>query len=120
VKTATKSGATAADCVVREGSEFSTTVRCNEIEQLKESGAKGVPRPQRKSTQESSLGLTARQTEVLELLSLNLTNTEIADQLFLSTRTVDHHVAAILSKLGAKNRAQAVEEARTAGLIVWE
>ncbi|MCZ6751508.1 MAG: TldD/PmbA family protein [Acidobacteria bacterium] len=42
VKTATKSGATAADCVVREGSEFSTTVRCNEIEQLKESGAKGV------------------------------------------------------------------------------
>ena len=42
VKTATKSGATTADCVVREGSEFSTTVRCNEVEQLKEAGAKGI------------------------------------------------------------------------------
>ncbi len=42
VKTATKSGATAADCVVREGNEFSATVRCNEVEQLKEAGAKGI------------------------------------------------------------------------------
>ena len=42
VNIATRSGATAADCVVREGNEFSTTVRCNEIEQLKEAGAKGA------------------------------------------------------------------------------
>jgi PmbA protein len=42
VSSAMKSGATAADCIIREGSEFSTTVRCNEVEQLKEAGSKGV------------------------------------------------------------------------------
>jgi PmbA protein len=42
VAAAMKSGATAADCIIREGSEFSTTVRCNEVEQLKEAGSKGV------------------------------------------------------------------------------
>lgn len=42
IASAMKSGATAADCVVREGNEFSTTVRCNEVEQLKEAGSKAV------------------------------------------------------------------------------
>jgi PmbA protein len=42
VASAMKSGATAADCIVREGNEFSTTVRCNEVEQLKEAGSKAV------------------------------------------------------------------------------
>jgi len=42
IASAMKSGATAADCVVREGSEFSTTVRMNEVEQLKEAGSKAV------------------------------------------------------------------------------
>jgi DNA-binding CsgD family transcriptional regulator len=51
---------------------------------------------------------------VLELLSENLTNAEIADRLFISTRTVDHHVAAILNKLGASNRSDAVAKARAA------
>ena len=42
VESAIKSGATAADCVAREGNEFSTTVRCGEVEQLKEAGSKGL------------------------------------------------------------------------------
>ena len=42
VESAMKSGATAADCIVREGNEFSTTVRCNEVEHLKEAGSKAV------------------------------------------------------------------------------
>ena len=42
IASAMKSGATAADCVIREGSEFSTTVRMNEVEQLKEAGSKAV------------------------------------------------------------------------------
>ena len=42
IASAMKSGATAADCIVREGSEFSTTVRMNEVEQLKEAGSKAV------------------------------------------------------------------------------
>ena len=42
IASAMKSGATAADCIVREGSEFSTTIRMNEVEQLKEAGSKAV------------------------------------------------------------------------------
>ncbi len=42
VESARKSGATAADCILREGNEFSTTVRCGEVEQLKEAGSKGL------------------------------------------------------------------------------
>ena len=41
----------------------------------------------------------ARQSDVLHLLTEDLTNSEIADRLFISTRTVDHHVSAILDKL---------------------
>lgn len=42
IEHALKSGATAADCVIREGSEFSTTVRCGEVEQVKEAGSKAL------------------------------------------------------------------------------
>ena len=42
VASAMKNGATAADCVAREGNEFSTTVRCGEVEQLKEAGSKAL------------------------------------------------------------------------------
>jgi DNA-binding NarL/FixJ family response regulator len=49
---------------------------------------------------------------VLELLEAGLTNTEIARRLVLSTRTVDHHVSAIFTKLGAANRRDAVAMAR--------
>jgi DNA-binding NarL/FixJ family response regulator len=73
-----------------------------------------VPRRPRQATRESPLGLTPRQTDVLKLLSEDLTNTEIADRLFISTRTVENHVAAILNKLGASNRTDAVAKARAA------
>jgi DNA-binding NarL/FixJ family response regulator len=61
--------------------------------------------------------LTARQLEVLQLLGEGLANADIADRLFLSTRTVDHHVSAILTRLEAKNRSQAVHIARRAQLL---
>ncbi len=80
-------------------------------------GIQGIPRGPRRATRENPFGLTARQGEVLELLAADLTNAEIADRLFLSTRTVDHHVSAILSRLGASTRAEAVSVAAGRGLI---
>jgi DNA-binding NarL/FixJ family response regulator len=52
------------------------------------------------------LGLTQRERQVAELLAQGLSNAEIAQQLHRSERTVEHHVAALLSKLGVARRSQ--------------
>jgi DNA-binding CsgD family transcriptional regulator len=53
------------------------------------------------------IDLTPREREILELLCARHTNAEIADHLFLSTRTVESHVRNVLGKLGAGNRRDA-------------
>jgi DNA-binding NarL/FixJ family response regulator len=60
--------------------------------------------------------LTERETEVLALIARGHTNDQIADELFLSLKTVRNHVSNIFSKLQVADRAQAVIRAREAGL----
>lgn len=67
--------------------------------------------------QNQGVGLTARELEILEILPSGDTVSEIATHLFLSVSTVKTHLAAIYRKLGAKNRVQAINAARRAGLL---
>lgn len=81
--------------------------------QLRRLGVR-APRGPHTATRRSSLGLTRRQSQVLALLSERLSNEQIADHLYISARTVENHVSAILHKLGAKDRNEAVRLAQEA------
>ncbi|ADH67612.1 MULTISPECIES: response regulator [Nocardiopsis] len=61
--------------------------------------------------------LTQRESQTLTLMAQGLTNAEIADRLFLGTETVKTHVSHILTKLGVRDRTQAVIAAYDSGLI---
>ena len=65
----------------------------------------------------SDLGLTAREREILGLLSEGQRPGEIADRLFLSVKTVKNHLTSIYTKLGVETGAQAVAEAYRRGLV---
>ncbi len=84
---------------------------------LRELGVRGVVRGPRRSTQANAAALTARELEVFHLLGDGLRNAAIAERLFLSPRTVDHHVSAILRKLEAGSRGEAVAQAVRLGLV---
>ena len=71
--------------------------------------APAVPPPR------SASGLTTREREVLQLVVEGLSNQQIADRLFLSKRTVEHHVGHILTKLGTGTRAEAIASAVARG-----
>jgi len=61
--------------------------------------------------------LTGRELEVLNLVNIDMRNAEIARRLFVTPKTVDHHVSAILRKLAVGSRAQAAREATRLGLL---
>jgi DNA-binding CsgD family transcriptional regulator len=61
--------------------------------------------------------LTTREVDILGLLGGNMSNKEIAASLGISPKTVDHHVSAILTKLGASTRKDAAAHAATGALL---
>ncbi len=76
--------------------------------QMRVRGVRRIPRGSRPSTQGHPLGLTRREAEILGLLQNGLRSSSIAKRLFVSPKTVEHHVSAILAKLGVSSRAEAV------------
>ncbi|HUY75515.1 MAG TPA: AAA family ATPase [Ktedonobacterales bacterium] len=85
--------------------------------QLRAAGVRGLPRGPRVATQENPQGLTTRQLEILLLLAEGLRNTEIAERLSTTPKTAAHHVSAILAKLNARSRGEAVRIAYQMGIL---
>jgi DNA-binding CsgD family transcriptional regulator len=84
---------------------------------LRSAGVRGLPRGPRYSTQNHPAGLTTKEVEVLALLAQGLRNKEIGQRLNRSARTIDHHIAAIFTKLDVATRAEAVSAAYRLGVI---
>jgi DNA-binding CsgD family transcriptional regulator/tetratricopeptide (TPR) repeat protein len=83
---------------------------------LRKRGVGGLPRGPRPATRDNPANLTRREVEVLELVAQGLRNAEIAQRLFVSRKTVDHHLSAILRKLDVDTRGEASAEAARLGL----
>lgn len=79
--------------------------------EMRTTGIKNIPNGVRKTTKSNPAFLTVREMDVLELLKEGLQNREIGARLFISSKTVDHHISSILFKLDVKSRAKAVNKA---------
>ena len=83
---------------------------------MRDLGLRTIPRGPRRTTRAAPAGLTAREQEVLALVSEGLADREISERLFISERTVQHHVSAVLAKIGVSSRTAAAREATRIGL----
>jgi DNA-binding CsgD family transcriptional regulator/tetratricopeptide (TPR) repeat protein len=83
--------------------------------EMRRLGVRSIPAGPRTATQADPLGLTRREREVLNLICAGHSNAGIAAKLFLSAKTVDHHVSAVLAKLGTPTREAAAAHAARPG-----
>jgi DNA-binding CsgD family transcriptional regulator/tetratricopeptide (TPR) repeat protein len=79
--------------------------------QMRASGIKSIPRGIRKTTRANPANLTEREMNILQLLKDGLQNKEIAASLFISPKTVSHHIYSIFFKLDVHSRTRAVQKA---------
>ena len=86
-------------------------------QKMRQLAIRSIPAGPRTATREHPLGLTRREREVLDLICARHTNAEIAGKLFISVKTVDHHVSAVLAKLDAPTRRAAATRAAKLGLV---
>ncbi|MFY9669931.1 MAG: AAA family ATPase [Trebonia sp.] len=86
-------------------------------QKMRQLGIRSIPAGPRSATRAHPLGLTRREGEVLDLVCAGHTNAQIAAKLFISAKTVDHHVSAVLAKLDAPTRDVAVAHAARLGLV---
>ncbi|HEY7689110.1 MAG TPA: LuxR C-terminal-related transcriptional regulator, partial [Dongiaceae bacterium] len=84
---------------------------------LRADGVQRIPRGARPATKRNPAGLTAREMDILRHLAGGLSNREIGQRLSISAKTVDHHVSAVLAKLDAGTREDAVARAIARGVI---
>jgi DNA-binding CsgD family transcriptional regulator/tetratricopeptide (TPR) repeat protein len=82
---------------------------------LRAKGVRAIPRGPIADTRANPAGLTRRQAQVLNLVDEGLSNTEIAARLCISAKTAEHHVSAIMARLGVASRREAAVAARALG-----
>jgi len=85
-------------------------------QELRSRGVTNLPARPRNTTRSNPAGLTNRQLEVARLVAVGMTNAELARRLYISEKTADHHVSAILGKLGMGSRREAPRRAAEFGL----
>lgn len=91
---------------------------CEKIKmEMRADGIKKIPRGLRESTKANPAQLTNRELDVLQLLQKGVQNKEVAGVLFISPKTVDHHISNILFKLDVNSRSKAVAEAVRLGIL---
>jgi DNA-binding CsgD family transcriptional regulator len=91
----------------------------NAVHRLRALGVHDVPpvrRGPRASTRSNPAGLTQREAEVLALVAAGLRNADIAERLYLTPKTVSHHLSAIYAKLGVETRIEAAQAASQRGM----
>jgi DNA-binding CsgD family transcriptional regulator len=84
---------------------------------LRQRGVTQLPARPRASTRGNPAGLTNRQLDVARLMARGFTNAEIAERLYISVKTADHHVSAVLTKLAMPSRRAVVVRAGELGLV---
>jgi DNA-binding NarL/FixJ family response regulator len=83
---------------------------------MRDVGIRAIPRGPRAATRDAPAGLTTREREVLGLISEGLPDKEISRRLFISERTVHHHVSSVLAKIGVSSRTAAARQAAEMGI----